>query len=513
MNTVGFLISNGRGAGTSTEALAKELLAHAITATCWSSTENSQNNAWYVNFSSGNVNNNNNNKYNGNAVRAVAALGKETKLGWLIAYHDCCANKKSSYECTAYRMRYELDLWLLIYQVYTRTYKPGKSTCFVVTRPKLREVFAADFRDRIVHHWICLRLNPLLEARFIEQGNINHNCRRGFGTRSAVAALKADIEVVTRGYTRKAYIGRIDVKAFFMSIDPVILWALLRPFIVENYKGDDKETLLYLTEVVLMNRPQENCVRRSPEELFNALAPGKSLFNSKTGIPIGNLPSQLLANFFMSFLDEVMQWITEQLGDDFRYERYVDDATIVCTWKEIIISLHPYIAKFLEAKLGLTLHPDKFYLQEARKGAAFVGCIVKKGYVYLSNRTVHGLHEALATLQAQCLEIVCDGVNANRLKRLEHCISSVNSYLGFTVHCDAYNIRRKAFAKLDNTVWQVCSIKRDTLACVKIKPQYKLKNYLLSKELEDYGMVLQQRKPRRSNKKSASGASAAHVKF
>lgn len=506
MNTVGFLISNGRGAGTSTEVLAKELLAHAITATCWSSTENSQGNAWNVNFSSGNVNNNN--KYNGNAVRAVAALGKETKLGWLIAYHDCCANKKSSYECTAYRMRYELDLWLLIYQVYTRTYKPGKSTCFVVTRPKLREVFAADFRDRIVHHWICLRLNPLLEARFIEQGNINHNCRRGFGTSSAVAALKADIEVVTRGYTRKAYIGRIDVKAFFMSIDPVILWALLRPFIVENYKGDDKETLLYLTEVVLMNRPQENCVRRSPEELFNALAPGKSLFNSKTGIP-----SQLLANFFMSFLDEVMQWITEQLGDDFRYERYVDDATIVCTWKEIIISLHPYIAKFLEAKLGLTLHPDKFYLQEARKGAAFVGCIVKKGYVYLSNRTVHGLHEALATLQAQCLEIVCDGVNADRLKRLEHCISSVNSYLGFTVHCDAYNIRRKAFAKLDNTVWQVCSIKRDTLACVKIKPQYKLKNYLLSKELQDYGMVLQQRKPRRISKKSASGTSAAHVKF
>ena len=82
-----------------------------------------------------------------------------------------------------------------------------------------------------------------------------------------------------------------------------------------------------------------------------------------------------------------------------------------------------------------------------------VGCVVKRGYVYLSNRTVHGLHEALVMMQAVCLEIVSGGVDAERLKRLEHCVSSVNSYLGFTIHCDAYNIRRQAFAKLDATFW------------------------------------------------------------
>lgn len=218
MNTIGFLISNGRGAGTSVEVLAKEILAHAIRANYWSSTENSENNAWNVNFSSGNVNNNN--KYNSNALRAVAALGKEVKLGWVEAYHDCCNNKKSSYECNAYRANFELDLWLLIYEVYSRTYKPGPSTCFIVTFPKLREVFAAAFRDRIVHHWICLRLNPLFEARFSAQGNVSHNCRKGFGTRSAVLAFNRDVNAVTSNYTRKAYIGRFDIKSFFMSISP-----------------------------------------------------------------------------------------------------------------------------------------------------------------------------------------------------------------------------------------------------------------------------------------------------
>lgn len=510
MNVIGFLISNGRGAGASSETLAKKLLAHALTATnYWSSTENSTNNAWNVNFSNGNINNNN--KYNGNAVRAVAALDDGTKIGWLIAFHDCCANKKSSYECNQYRMRYELDLWQLLYEVYGRTYQPGKSTCFVVTHPKLREVFAAAFRDRIVHHWICLRLNPLFEARFIAQGNVSHNCRRGFGTSSAVSAVKVDTDIVTQNYTREAYIGRFDVQAFFMSIDPRLLWELLRPFIVENYKGDDIEVLLYLTETVLMNRPQDNCIKKSEKRLYEALPPGKSLFSSETGVPIGNLPSQLFANFLMSFLDAVMARLAKMLGDDFRYERYVDDFMVICVYKEIILSLRPIVEDLLAEMLKLTLHPDKFYLQEARKGAAFVGCIVKQGRVYLSNRTVNGLRDALENMQDVCLEIMADGASKERLELLEHCASSVNSYLGFTVHCDAYNVRKKAFAKLAPCFWEVCYMKNaDTLACVKIKKQYRLKEYLYNEEVKDYGLVLRNRKTRRAHKQNKARAAGTH---
>lgn len=510
MDTIGFLISNGRSAGTSTEILAKEIyLDYAFSAGYWSSTENSENNAWNVNFSNGNTNNNN--KYNSNAVRAVAALGLEVKIGWLEAYHDCCSNKKSSFDCNRYRTQYELDLWLLIYEVYTKTYKPGPSTCFIVTFPKLREVFAAAFRDRIVHHWICLRLDPLFEARFNAQGNVSHNCRKGFGTRSAVSSFNRDVCLVTQHYTREAHIGRFDIKAFFMSISPRILWDLLRLFIIENYKGDDIDTLLYLTETVIMNRPQENCIKRSPEELFKALPPGKSLFNSETGVPIGNLPSQLFANFLLSFLDEAMVKLEKLIGpEDFRYERYVDDFTVVCVWQEVIVSLHPIIEQLLLGKMGLTLHPDKLYLQEAKKGAAFVGSVVKQGRVYLSNRTVHGLHKALDTLQDICLEIVEKGEDKYRLKLLEHTVSSVNSYLGFTVHCNAYNVRRKAFANIDPRCWQICYVKRGTLACVKIKKKYKLKNYLVSKEVKDYDLVLRQRKTRQHSKKNNAGANTAH---
>lgn len=223
-----------------------------------------------------------------------------------------------------------------------------------------------------------------------------------------------------------------------------------------------------------------------------ALPPGKSLFNSKTGVPIGNLPSQLFANFFMSFLDAAMAALTRYLGADiFRYERYVDDFAVVCADKEVILSIRPLITEALRRDLSLQLHGDKFYLQEAKKGTSFVGSVIKKERIYLINRTIHGLHEAMGTLNGICADIIEGGANYERLRNLEHAIASVNSYLGFTVHCDAYNVRLKAFAKMSPAFWQVCFVKRDTMACVKIRRKYKTKVFLYKQE-KDYGMVLRQ---------------------
>lgn len=88
-----------------------------------------------------------------------------------------------------YRLIWHEDLLDLAREVYERTYRPTTSTCFIVTRPKLREVFAANFRDRIVQHWLCLRLEPLFEARFVEHGNVSFNCRKGFGTFACIDQL------------------------------------------------------------------------------------------------------------------------------------------------------------------------------------------------------------------------------------------------------------------------------------------------------------------------------------
>lgn len=342
MDVMNFLLSNRYSTGVSSvDALVKRKLACALR----SSTENSQNNAWNVNFNDGNTNNNN--KYNSNSVRAVAALDEEIKIGWIDAFDDCCAKKKSSPQCNAYRIDYEFDLWMLIASVYQRNYVPSISTCFMVTHPKLREIFAAHFRDRIVQHWIIIRLEPLFEKRFIAQGNVSFNCRKNFGTLKAVNALERDIVEISHNYTVETHIGRFDLKSFFMSIDLTILWKLLKTFIIKEYKGDDIDTLLYLTEIVVFHRPQENCYRNGDITLWNDLPPHKSLFNllELIGMAIGNLTSQQFANFYMSFFDEFMIWLCTRYGC--KYERFVDDFTVVGNRDIILKVIRPLADQFL----------------------------------------------------------------------------------------------------------------------------------------------------------------------
>ena len=43
----------------------------------------------------------------------------------------------------------------------------GRSIAFIVDKPVKREIFAADFRDRVVYHFLIGKLNHLFEKQFI----------------------------------------------------------------------------------------------------------------------------------------------------------------------------------------------------------------------------------------------------------------------------------------------------------------------------------------------------------
>ena len=443
----------------------------------WSSTENSSTNSWNVNFSDGNINNNN--KYNSNVVRPCVALEIEEISGWYEAFLDCCQRKKSTIQCSIYRSNFETDILKLIREVKSRTYIPSVSTCFVISRPKYREIFAANFRDRIAQHWVIQRIEPLLEERFVSQGNVSFNCRKGYGTSAAVKRLDQNIKEVSLGYTKTAWIGKFDMRSFFMSIDKEILLNLLIPFIREKYKGSDIEDLIWLITVIIRHEPQENCIKRGRLNLWDELPPQKSLFNSPRGIgmPIGNITSQLLANFYLSFLDEYMNALCSSIGA--KYVRFVDDFIVVCKEKHQIKRLWKKANKFLLDKLHIVLHPDKIYIQEVKKGVKFVGSVIKPGRIYLSNRSVGGFASTLHTLDRVCCRVYFETQKNFDcriiLKDLEHYISSINSYMGFLIHTSSYGIRCKFINSL-SWFWGVCDVDTKTKV-VKIKPEYKLINY------------------------------------
>ena len=183
---------------------------------------------------------------------------KETSIpleDFFEAYYQCRKRKRNTINALLFEVDYEANLVELWKDVNSRNYKIGKSICFLVTRPKLREVFAADFRDRVVHHVIMMRLEPLFERVFIED---NYNCRKGKGSLYGVNRLRDKIKECSNNYTEDCYIGKFDLQGFFMSIHKPTLLEMLKNFINRKYEGDDKDLLLWLVEEIVMNCPQYN---------------------------------------------------------------------------------------------------------------------------------------------------------------------------------------------------------------------------------------------------------------
>ena len=448
MREVSFFVLNGRMTNAALEKgrLVKNKAQYAYTASnYWSSTEYSSNNAWNVNFSSGNINNNN--KYNSLNVRPCAALGERRKEAWVEAFDDCCRHKMGSDSCIRYRLCYEEDLFVLASEVEAGIYKPSTSICFCVTRPKLREVFAANFRDRIVHHWLMLKLNPLFEELFVRQGNVSFNCRKGFGTQAAVAAVKNDIFRVSNGYTSDAYVGRFDLVGFFMSIHKGILVDMLRKFLDDHYKDDDLELVFSTLVKVVRHNPATDCDIHGDPNLFNYLPHNKSLFHadSDRGLPIGNLTSQILANFYLSPFDGAMsEWCAARGG---RYERFVDDFVVVMPVMKDVYGAFLYAKAYLHDKLSVQLHDDKKYMQHYTKGISFVGYVVKMDRVYLSNRTYGNLTNRLKKVNTLCGHIEEGELNVSALAAVNRSINSLNSYVGFSVHTNGYAKRLSTLLK------------------------------------------------------------------
>lgn len=385
-----------------------------------------------------------------------------TTDGILEAYYDCRRNKRTTASAIVYEMDYESKLIALRDRINARTYQPGKSICFVVTRPRYREVFAASFEDRIVHHYIALRLEPLFELVFSPR---TFNCRKEKGQLYGAKMLQADIMECSENYTTDCYIMKLDLKGFFMSIDKQMLADKLDRFIVEYYKGDDIEDLRYLAHVVIAHSPEKNCERHSPASFWDFLPPNKSLFTNGEGkgVAIGNLFAQLFANFLLNELD----WYLEVLGIKY-HGRYVDDFYCIHKDKAVLLSAVPKTRAKL-AELGLSLNDKKFYFQHYTKGVEFTGTVTKPYRVYSCNRTIANFVAAILRLN-----------NAKTIRQVRHAVCSINSYLGLLRHSNEYATRRKVLGMIDKRMFEYVYIK-GRFEILALKNKYKVRRETLKR--------------------------------
>jgi hypothetical protein len=385
------------------------------------------------------------------------------------AYYECRKNKRNTENAIQFELNYDTNCIKIWDDINKHLYKPSKSIAFIVTKPKRREIFAASFRDRIIHHYIDIRLRPLIENVLIDT---TCNNRKGKGTAACVEYLKHDILEVSNNYTSDCWVSKMDMKGFFMSIRKDILDKKIHDFIDENYVGEDKEELKWLTCIIVNDHPEKNCILKSLWSEWKGLDKDKSLFGvgDTRGIPIGNLISQLLANFYLNDFDH---YVKETLGFN-HYGRYVDDFYIVDSDKTKILNAIPLIRKKL-SEVGVTLHPNKFYLQYYTKGIELVGSVIKPNRLYVHNRTVNNAFQAIKKFN--------DIVNIEDYA--EEFATVINSYLGFMKNCDSYAIRRNLMKQIDSKWWKVLYIE-DHFYKVSVKKKYKSREKMKNKLKNNY---------------------------
>jgi RNA-directed DNA polymerase len=280
------------------------------------------------------------------------------------AYHDCRRNKRGSTSALAFEFNLERNIMQLHHDLNTGAYQPGASICFVVTHPKPREVWAADFRDRIVHHLLYNHIGARIERTFIADSCA---CIPGRGTLYAAERLEAKARSITQNWQRPAHYLKCDLANFFVSIDKRVLAEQLRRIIPE-------QPWQALALQILWHDPRDNYQLRSPQRLLNRVPQHKRLTTQPAhlGLPIGNLSSQFFANVYLNALD---QFVKHRLQAK-HYIRYVDDFVLLHHSPQQLNAWHDQIEAFLAEHLHARLNPSKTIRQPLQRGVDFVGQVI-----------------------------------------------------------------------------------------------------------------------------------------
>ena len=357
------------------------------------------------------------------------------------AYYDAKRHKSKRCYVKAWEKNLKQNMEDLCDDLFYRRYKPLPSKCFIVDYPKKREIFAAMFRDRIVHHLYFNYTHSLYERTFIQD---TYSCIKNRGTHYGIGRITDSCRKESRNWQRKCYVMHLDIRGYFMHIVRKRLLEIavgsLRKMATHKVGGCgttacstktwgealDMDFLIWLTEVIVMLDPKENCIIAGSPEDWIGLDPAKSMLHlmEGLGLPIGNLTSQLFSNVYLNVFDQFMK---RDLKCRY-YGRYVDDAAIVSADKEWLLSLVPRIREFLHRELGLDLHMGKLEVSEVHHGVEFLGAYIKPYRTYISNHALQRMKLKISQFD---------------FSKPWKVLRSVNSYLGIFRHTASFKLSRK----------------------------------------------------------------------
>jgi len=217
------------------------------------------------------------------------------------------------------------------------------------------------------------------------------SCRNNRGTHKAINRFRSMAYRVSKNHTRTVWVLKCDIKKFFANINHEILKDVLSSYI------PDKNILWLLSKVI---------------DSFETM--------SKTGLPLGNLTSQLFVNIYMNEFD---QFVKHKLKQKY-YIRYADDFVFLSENKESLINVIKPVEEFLDNRLQLQIHPNKISLSTLASGVDYLGYVNFSHYRVLRTKT------------------------KRRMLRLVN-NKNLPSYLGILKHVNNYALQQEVLNKVD----------------------------------------------------------------
>lgn len=245
-------------------------------------------------------------------------------------------SKRTTGEVIGFEMDPGANLAKLQEELADGTYRLSGYYHFTIHDPKVREIYALHYRDRIVQHSLCDNLlAPYMENHLIYD---NAACRKKKGTLFAINRLNLFLRQHYRAYGRKGYFLKCDIRKFFDTIDHDILKQRLVRIV------DDDRTLRLLFHII---------------DSYET-APGK-------GIPMGNQTSQWFALYYLDPLDRLVK---ERLRIK-HYTRYMDDMVLVSPDKETLREALSAMRELVEG-IGLSFN-QKTQIFPIASGVEYLG--------------------------------------------------------------------------------------------------------------------------------------------
>ena len=243
------------------------------------------------------------------------------------------------------------NLQQLYDEIHSRTYAPRPYTTFMVREPKPRLIYAPSFRDVVIQHAIYAVIYPIFDAGFIHD---SYGCRVGKGThRAADQAQKFLREAPAESFTLQ-----MDIRKFFYRID--------------------RDRLMELIEKKIKDRDLLDLLR------------GFTHYPDATGIPIGNLLSQLFALIYLNPLDHFAKRAMK-CGS---YVRYVDDFIVYgLPSRDAANTLREIIGDFLRDELHLEF--SRYTIAPTKRGLNFVGFRTWRSTRFVRRHSLHTFSRSL----------------------------------------------------------------------------------------------------------------------